>query len=146
MANEAIGFIKCTEPSCQEVAEVRKAGGKRQSLYTWCPDCGTNQANGEKRQAYLRENLKATPDELNVPKDNLILGYKSDAEETAAIPRENAALSVSEDTEPKPKSDTENKPKGSPVAPPVLLGVLALAGALTTAFFATRKLQKEQTA
>lgn len=139
MANEAIGFIKCTEPSCQEVAEVRKAGGKRQSLYTWCPDCGTNQANGEKRQIYLRENLKASREEL----ENVAV---SDTEEKAAIPRENAAFSVSADTEPKPKTDTENKPKGSTVAPPVLLGVLALAGALITAFFATRKQQKEQTA
>ncbi len=136
---EPIGFIQCSERHCNEIAEVRQAGGKRKALYTVCPSCGTNQGHGAARQTYLTDNLKASREELEIV-------AVSDTEEKAAIPRENAALSVSEDTEPKPKSDTENKPKGSPVAPPVLLGVLALAGALITAFFATRKPQKEQTA
>ncbi|WP_191601412.1 hypothetical protein [Marinomonas algicola] len=129
---EPIGFIKCTEPDCQEVAEVRKAGGKRQSLYTWCPDCGTNQANGEKRQKYLVDNLKASREEVEK-------GSVSDTEETGAIPTQNAALSVSEDTDNKPKPIPENKPKGSAASPPVLLGALALIAAVVTAIFATRK-------
>ncbi|WP_417790793.1 hypothetical protein [Terasakiella pusilla] len=143
---EPIGFIKCSERHCNEIAEVRQAGGKRKALYTVCPSCGTNQGHGAARQKHLADNLKASREELTVPADNLIDGYKSDTEEKAAIPSKQAALSVSADTEPKPKPDTENKPKGSTVAPPVLLGVLALAGALITAFFATRKPQKEQTA
>ncbi|WP_417552880.1 hypothetical protein [Marinomonas fungiae] len=157
MAENTIGYIKCTEPSCQEVAEVRKAGGKRQSLYTWCPDCGTNQANGEKRQAYLRENLKASPDDLNVPEDNLIDGYKSDTEETAAIPRENAAHSRLEEVAKVVKAaaaeaEKEPKPKGSDAdsfpstPPPFLFGGLVLMATLIAAVFATRKQQKEQTA
>ena len=147
MAN-VIGYIKCTEPSCQEVAEVRKAGGKRQSLYTHCPACGTNQANGANRQAYLTENLKASQEELTVPVDNLIYGYKSDTEESASIPSKKAASSVSGDSESKPKADTESQAKDIPQAPPILLGVLALGAALITAIFAARKpnKHKEQTA
>ena len=126
------GFIQCPERHCSEVAEVLQAGGKRASLYTKCPACGTNQGNGLARQKYLSENLKASSEEVEK-------GAVSDTEEKAAIPTQNAALSVSEDTDNKPKPIPENKPKGSTVAPPVLLGVLALAGALITAFFATRK-------
>lgn len=136
---ETIGFIQCPERHCLEIAEVRKASGKRSSLYTVCPSCGTNQGNGVARQTYLADNLKATREELNVPVDKVIDGDKSDTEETAAIPNENAASSVSGDTEPKPKD--------MPSAPPVLLGILALGAAVLTAIFATRKpQQKEQTA
>ncbi|WP_394183381.1 hypothetical protein [Marinomonas posidonica] len=144
---DTIGYIKCTEPSCDCIAEVRQAGGKRKSLYTHCPDCGTNQASGVNRQKYLKENLKGSREELTVPVNNLIDGYKSDTEEKAAIPTQNAASSVSDDTDQipkeKPKADTETKPKGmaeeSPAAPPVLLGALALFATLITAIFASRK-------
>lgn len=138
---EPIGFIKCSERHCNEIAEVRRAGGKRKALYTVCPSCGTNQGHGAARQTYLTDNLKVSREELEVV-------AVSDTEEKAAIPRENAALSVSADTEPKPKSDTENKPKAMPTAPPALLGTLALVAALLTAVFATRKpsKNKEQTA
>ncbi|MBJ7556552.1 hypothetical protein [Marinomonas spartinae] len=135
MAN-TIGFIQCSERHCNEVAEVRKATGKRQSLYTVCPACGTNQGHGVARQKYLADNLKATREELEIKP-------KTDTEEKAAIPSKNEASSVSDDTETKPKTDTDNKPKGShedkPTAPPVLLGALALIAALITAIFATRK-------
>lgn len=143
MAN-TIGFIQCSERHCNEIAEVRQATGKRQSLYTVCPACGTNQGHGAARQTYLANNLKATREELEIV-------AVSDTEEKAAIPSKQAASSASEYTEPKPKTDTENKPKGQsapPAAPPVLLGVLALGVAVITAIFATRKpqTQKEQTA
>lgn len=140
MAN-TIGYIQCPERHCNEVAEVRQAAGKRASLYTVCPACGTNQGNGAARQKYLSENLKASPDDLAIKPE-------PEAEEIPAIPSKNAASTVSEDTEPKPKADTETIPKGSPTAPPVLLGVLALGAAVITAIFATRKpsKHKEQTA
>ncbi|RDL43710.1 hypothetical protein DN730_13265 [Marinomonas piezotolerans] len=140
MAN-TIGYIKCPERHCNEVAEVRQAAGKRASLYTVCPACGTNQGNGVARQKYLADNLKATREELEIKP-------KTDTEEKTAIPSKQAASSVSEDTKPKPKADTETIPKGSPTAPPVLLGVLALGAAVITAVFATRKpsKHKEQTA
>lgn len=138
---EPIGFIQCSERHCKEIAEVRKASGKRSSLYTVCPACGTNQGNGAPRQTYLSENLKVSREEL----ENVAV---SDTEEKAAIPSKTEASSVSMDTEAKPKTDTETIPKGSPTAPPVLLGVLALGAAVITAVFATRKpsKHKEQTA
>lgn len=128
MAENTIGYIQCPERHCSDIAEVRKAGGKRSSLYTHCPACGTNQGNGPARQKHLTDNLKATREELEKP-------TVSDTEDTAAVSSKNAASSVSQDVETKPKPDAENKPK----APPILLGVLALAAALITAIFATRK-------
>ncbi|WP_417537306.1 hypothetical protein [Marinomonas sp.] len=139
MASNTIGFIQCPERHCLEIAEVRKAGGKRSSLYTHCPACGTNQGNGVARQTYLSENLKASSEELTVPVDKLIDGYKSDTEENAAIPSKKAASSVSDDTENKPKQIPIDKPKDMPTAPPALLGVLALFATLITAIFASRK-------
>ncbi|TBR44349.1 hypothetical protein CBF23_003260 [Marinomonas agarivorans] len=138
---EIMGFIECSERHCKEIAEVRKASGKRSSLYTVCPACGTNQGHGVSRQKWLSENLKAS-------RDDLVSASVSDTTENAAIPTQNAASSVSEDTEIKPKTDTESKPKGMPTPPPMLWGALALLAALITAIFATRKpsKNKEQTA
>ena len=138
------GYIQCPERHCSEVAEVMQAGGKRSTLYTKCPACGTNQGNGVARQTYLSENLKASRDEvINVPVDNLIDGDKTDTQEKAAIPNKNEASSVSDDTDKipseKPKTDTENKPKDTVTAPPVLLGVGVLLATVITAIFATRK-------
>ncbi|MFT2112167.1 hypothetical protein [Marinomonas sp. 2405UD68-3] len=129
---ELIGYMKCGIGSCTDTAEVKKAGGKRASLYTVCPSCGTNQGNGVRRQNEITENLKASREEVKK-------GVVSDTEESPAIPTQNAALSVSEDTDNKPKPISENKPKGSPAYPPVLLGALALIAAVVTAIFATRK-------
>ncbi|MEL0621500.1 hypothetical protein V6238_00195 [Marinomonas arenicola] len=130
------GYIQCPERHCSEVAEVMQAGGKRSTLYTKCPACGTNQGNGVARQTYLSENLKASRDEvINVPVDNLIDGYKTDTQEKAAIPNKNEASSVSDDTDKIPSE----KPKDTVTAPPVLLGVGVLLATVITAIFATRK-------
>lgn len=138
---ELIGYMKCGIGSCTDTAEVKKAGGKRASLYTVCPSCGTNQGNGVRRQNEITESLKASREEINVPKDNSIVGYKSDTEEKADIPSKTKASSISDDTERKPNPI----PKDTATAPPVLLGVLALVATLIMAFFATRK-PKGQTA
>lgn len=134
------GFIKCPERHCSEVAEVMQAGGKRSTLYTKCPACGTNQGNGVARQKYLSENLKVSREDVET------VGGKEAVSDTvgkAAIPSKNKASSVSDDTATIPTKEPEqiptNKPKGTQTAPPVLLGVLALGAALVTAIFATRK-------
>lgn len=148
MASNTVGYIQCSERHCNEIAEVRQAGGKRQSLYTYCPACGTNQGNGEARQKYLTEHKKDTREELEALK-------VSETEEKPAKPSENADYSVSDVTEDKPKgdaettppADTEDKPKGQEVklkAPPLALGVLALVAAMITAIFATRKPKQTQ--
>lgn len=158
MASNTVGYIQCSERHCNEIAEVRQAGGKRQSLYTYCPACGTNQGNGEARQNYLTEHKKDTREELEALK-------VSETEENAAKPSENAVSSVLDDAEDKPKGDTENKPKGDTEippptdtedkpkgqevklkAPPLALGVLALVAAMITAIFATRKPKQTKTA
>ncbi|MBJ7539259.1 hypothetical protein [Marinomonas transparens] len=136
------GFIQCPERHCSEVAEVWQAGGKRSTLYTKCPACGTNQGSGLARQKHLSESLKVSREEVETPAEKPTV---SDTEENAAIPTQNAASSVSEDTDPIPKKKPIDKPKDMPTAPPVLLGVLALLAAVITAIFATRK-PKGQTA
>jgi hypothetical protein len=134
------GFIQCPERHCSEVAEVMQAGGKRSTLYTKCPACGTNQGNGVARQTYLSENLKATREEVETTPEKLTV---SDTKEKAAIPNKSEASSVSDDADKipseKPKTDTENKPKDTVTAPPVLLGVGVLLATVITAIFATRK-------
>ena len=133
------GFILCPERHCHEVAEVWKADGKRaasQSLYTKCSACGTNQGNGAARQKYLAENLKVSIEEVETVPEKAAV---SDAQEKAAIPNENAASGVSDDTEAKPIEKAENKPKDLPAAPPVALAGLALFATIITAFFAARK-------
>lgn len=130
------GFIQCPERHCSEIAEVMQAGGKRSTLYTKCPACGTNQGNGVARQTYLSENLKVSREEVeNVAEKEAV----SDTVEKAAIPSKNQGSEVSDDTETIPKEKPKDIPKGTPTAPPVLLGVLALVAALITAIFATRK-------
>lgn len=143
------GFIKCPERHCSEVAEVWQADGKRaqkQSLYTKCPACGTNQGNGVARQKYLSENLKASIEELDIKVIEAAIDKRaasSDAQEKAAIPSKNKASSVSDDTATIPTKEPEqipiDKAKDIPTAPPALLGVLALIAALITAIFAARK-------
>jgi predicted nucleic acid-binding Zn-ribbon protein len=130
------GFIRCPERHCSEVAEVWQAGGKRSTLYTKCPACGTNQGNGVARQKYLEENLKVSSEEVEVVPEKAAV---SDTQEKAAIPSENAASSASDDTEEKPVEKAENKPKDLPTAPPVALAGLALFATIITAFFAARK-------
>lgn len=130
------GFIKCPERHCSEIAEVMQAGGKRSTLYTKCPACGTNQGNGVARQKHLSENLKVSREDVEVAAEK---EAASDTVEKAAIPSKNEASSVSDDTDPIPTKEPEQIPKGTPTAPPVLLGVLALFAALLTAIFATRK-------
>ncbi|MFD1385157.1 hypothetical protein ACFQ45_17540 [Rhodanobacter aciditrophus] len=142
---ETIGFIQCSERHCKEIAEVRKASGKRSSLYTVCPACGTNQGNGAARQKYLADNLKVTVDDIGfVVKLNEKVTRPVTEEEKAAISSKQAASSVSEDTENKPNPIPTDKPKAIPTAPPALLGALALAAALLTAVFATRKPSKHK--
>lgn len=133
------GFIKCPERHCLEVAEVWQADGKRaqkQSLYTKCHACGTNQGNGVARQKYLAENLK-------VSKESAEFAGAFNTVEKAAIPSKNEAFSVSDDTAPIPTKEPEqtpmDKPKDMPTAPPVLLGVGVLLATIITAIFATRK-------
>lgn len=140
------GFIKCPERHCSEVAEVMQAVGKRSTLYTKCPACGTNQGNGVARQKYLAENLKASIEELDIKVIEDAIDKRaafSDTQEKAAIPSKNQSSSVSDDTAPiptkEPKEIPTNNPKGTQTAPPVLLGVLALAATLITAIFAARK-------
>lgn len=136
------GFIKCPERHCSEIAEVMQAGGKRSTLYTKCPACGTNQGNGVARQKYLSENLKASIEELDINVIEAAIDKRasaSDAQEKAAIPSKSEASSVSDDTATIPTKEPKEIPKGTATAPPVLLGVLALFAALLTAIFATRK-------
>ena len=136
------GFIKCPERHCSEIAEVMQAGGKRSTLYTKCPACGTNQGNGVARQKYLSENLKASIEELDIDVIEAAIDKRasaSDAQEKAAIPSNSEASSVSDDDAPIPSEKPKEIPKGTATAPPVLLGVLALFAALLTAIFATRK-------
>ena len=62
--------------------------------------------------------------------------------EKAAIPSKSEASEVLDDTEKKPveteKKEVE-KPKGSPAAPPVLIGIGVLLATTIAAIFATRK-------
>lgn len=153
MANEAIGYIKCLERGCDEVAEVRKAGGKRSSLYTCCPSCGTNQGNGESRQQRIKDGMKSSKeDALSVPANYLTGGYSnepqeaiSDTDEESAIPSKNQASSELEQADIIPEDIPTPKPKGKPTAPPTVLAIIALFIAILSAFFATRK-PKGQTA
>jgi predicted nucleic acid-binding Zn-ribbon protein len=160
------GFIKCPERHCSEIAEVMQAGGKRSTLYTKCPACGTNQGNGVARQKHLSENLKASIEELDIKVIEAAIDKRAASADTqekasrgeimdvikssdlhimekvrkkAAIPSKNQAYSVSDDTASIPSEKPKEIPKGSPSAPPVLLGVLALFAALLAAIFATRK-------
>jgi len=137
------GFIQCPERHCSEVAEVMQAGGKRSTLYTKCPACGTNQGNGVARQTYLAENLKVSRDEIKDAIESSDFITMEKVREKAAIPNKTEASSVSDDTNKipseKPKTDTENKPKDTVTAPPVLLGVGVLLATVITAIFATRK-------
>lgn len=133
-----MGYIRCPERHCDEIAEVRKAGGKRSSLYTHCPSCGTNQGNGVARQTYLSENLKASRDELEK-------AVKSDTDKIDAIPSKDAASSILEDTETIPRTDPLTPPKDKLTPPPTVLAIIALFIAILSAFFATRK-PKGQTA
>jgi hypothetical protein len=139
MATEK-GFINCPEGHCSEVAQVWQAGGKRSTLYTKCPACGTNQGNGVARQKYLLENLKVSREDVETVAEKEAV---SDTDKKAAIPNKNAASGVSDDAQnipiDKPKEIPVNIPKGSPSAPPVLLGVLALIMTLIAAAFAARK-------
>jgi hypothetical protein len=130
------GFIKCPERHCSEIAEVMQAGGKRSTLYTKCPACGTNQGNGVARQKYLSENLKVSREDVEIVEEKEAV---SDTVEKAAIPSKNEAPSVSDDATPIPSEKPKGITKGTATAPPVLLGVLALFAALLTAIFATRK-------
>lgn len=134
------GFIQCPERHCSEVAEVWQADGKRSTLYTKCPACGTNQGHGPSRQKYLSENLKVSREEVETPAEKTTV---SDTQEKAAIPTQNAASSVSDDTDPIPKEKPKQIPKDSldesPTPPPMLLAVLALFATLITAIFAARK-------
>ncbi len=137
------GYIQCPERHCSEVAEVMQAGGKRSTLYTKCPACGTNQGNGVARQTYLSENLKVSRDEIKdvIESSDFITTEK--VREKAAIPNKTEVSSVSDDTDKipseKPKTDTENKPKDTVTPPPVLLGVGVLLATVVTAIFAARK-------
>lgn len=137
------GFIKCPERHCSEIAEVMQAGGKRSTLYTKCPACGTNQGNGVARQKYLAENLKVSRDEIMDVIESSDFQPMEKVREKASIPSKNEASSVSEDTAPIPTKEPEqipiNKPKDMPTAPPVLLGVGVLLATIITAIFATRK-------
>ena len=129
------GFIKCPERHCSEVAEVWQADGKRaqkQSLYTKCPACGTNQGNGVARQKYLAENLKAS-------KESAEFAGAFNTVEKASIPSKNEASSVSDDTDTIPNEKPKEIPKGTTAAPPLLLGVGVLLATIITAVFATRK-------
>jgi hypothetical protein len=130
------GFIKCPERHCSEIAEVMQAGGKRSTLYTKCRACGTNQGNGVARQKYLSENLKVSREDVEIVEEKEAV---SDTVEKAAIPSKNAASSVSDDTAQIPTKEPEQIPKGTPAAPPVLLGVGVLLATIITAIFATRK-------
>lgn len=134
------GFIRCEFSHCNEIAEVKQAGGKRASLYTVCPSCGTNQGNGVARQKYLSENLKVSREEVeNVAEKEAV----SDTVEKAAIPSKNQGSEVSDDTAPIPTKEPEqipmDKPKDMPTAPPLLLGVGVLLATIITAIFAARK-------
>lgn len=139
MATEK-GFIKCPERHCSEIAEVMQAGGKRSTLYTKCPACGTNQGNGVARQKYLSENLKVSREDVEIVAEKKAV---SDTVEKASIPSKNAAFAASFDELPKPKEKPEqipiDKPKDMPTAPPLLLGVGVLLATIITAIFATRK-------
>lgn len=134
------GFIRCEFSHCGEIAEVKQAGGKRASLYTVCPSCGTNQGNGVARQKYLEENLKVSREDVEEVAEKEAV---SDTVEKASIPSKNAAFPTSFDELPKPKEKPEqipiDKPKDMPAAPPLLLGVGVLLATIITAIFATRK-------
>jgi len=132
------GFIKCTDNGCGEIVEVRQASGKRSSLYTVCPSCGTNQANGVNRQTYLADNLKASRDDVEIKP-------VIDTEETPAIPSDNKASGNIDNGGVIPEKKPEQIPKDIPSAPPALLTIAALFIAILSAFFATRK-PKGQTA
>ena len=123
-----MGYIKCPERHCNEIAEVRKAGGKRSSLYTHCPSCGTNQGNGEARQTYLFKNLKASRDELEK-------ALKSDTDKIDAIPSKNQASSELEQADIIPEDIPTPKPKGKPTPPPTVLAIVAIFIAIFSAFF-----------
>lgn len=132
------GFIKCTDNGCGEIAEVRQASGKRSSLYTVCPSCGTNQANGVSRQSYLADNLKASRDDVEIKP-------VIDTEEKPAIPSKDVASGDIENNDFIPEKKPKPIPKDMPSAPPALLTIAALFIAILSAFFATRK-PKGQTA
>lgn len=129
------GYIQCTERGCNEVAEVRKAAGTRGSVYTVCPSCKTNQANGERRQKYILENLKATREELTE-------FSQEEADSLPARPSKHLAsgeCGQTREADNKPPIDTNNKPKGKINLPPHLLAIAALIAAIITAIFAIRK-------
>lgn len=133
------GFIKCPERHCSEIVEVMQAGGKRSTLYTKCPACGTNQGNGVARQKYLAENLKVSREEIMDVIESSDFQPMEKVREKASIPSKTEASSVSDDTDTIPSEKTKEIPKGTPTAPPVLLGIGVLLATIITAIFATRK-------
>jgi hypothetical protein len=104
-------------------------------LYTVCPSCKTNQANGERRQNYILENLKATPEELTE------LSQK-EADPLPARPSKNLASgedNQTEEAENRPPTEANKKPKGKINLPPHLLAIAALIAAILTAILALNK-------
>lgn len=136
------GFMICGMGGCTDVAEVLEAGGRRKTLYTKCPSCGTNQGTGVKRQEAIKNGLKVNKEELQavvVGGDDLTV---KQAEEKPAKPSKNAPSSVSDDVEIKPKEAVKNegvKPKGLKDSPPLIMSVIALILAVISAAFAVNK-------
>lgn len=57
------GYLLC--PCCGSAAKVMEAEGKRMGkLYVVCPECGTDQSHLPKRQAYIRDHMVETLDQL----------------------------------------------------------------------------------
>ncbi|HDL9484150.1 TPA: hypothetical protein PX784_003815, partial [Vibrio cholerae] len=57
------GYLLC--PCCGSAAKVMEAEGKRMGkLYVVCPECGTDQSHLPKRQAYIRDHMVETQDQL----------------------------------------------------------------------------------
>ncbi|RCX07043.1 hypothetical protein [Marinomonas foliarum] len=134
---ESVGFIQCDFKHCEEIVEVKKAGGRRGTLYTICPSCGTNQGTGTNRQTWLNANLKASREEVENSRPEV-------TEEKAAEPNKTEVSSEQEQAEEVAEVKPEIKPKRLEAAPPALLGIMALLVTVVSAFLATKK-SKEKT-
>lgn len=134
MAGKHIGFIRCDHAHCNEIAEVRQAQGNRSSLYTVCPQCKTDQSNGEERQRWLLAN---TVDDKESLKDQEPIGQLEPEPEPEPAEAEPEPTNEADNEPPKPSKteasselkQAENKPITKPKAlpkAPVLFGVVAV--------------------
>ncbi|HDY8229146.1 TPA: hypothetical protein RQL15_003709 [Vibrio vulnificus] len=112
------GYLRC--PCCENAAKVMEAEGKRVGkLYIVCPECGTDQSHLPRRQAYIRDHMVESLDQLT----------KQAEPETPLTPEpEMVSDIVSNDiSEPEPKG--EKNVSGWAIGGAILLTVFGL-GAL----------------